>query len=536
MDLTQPATCLELLQRLHPVDLEATHATLSAIVDRLLAARPAPNQHLEVLEAAREPMAFCQGELGRRYAAHPLPPDDDENATLLRVARLWNEVARSYALIAQQDAEAGTLADQRALLAQRRIHYTGQTLIEHFRAHRAVPAGCWAALHASFAAARAAGVDRIRVPDTLNAVWRAQSPLEAYVTVLLVELANPFGRSERELDWVVRWAQRFAPYCTLHAGALEHKPATYGLALGSDQGLRPLGLLEQTPPPLRFDGSALATQIQAVLAQFKRGVKPASLGLGENCPTEACARLLLSLYRPWGLGAAGRRFPRRGMRGEIELTGDWPAIGFAVEGEMFRPPRADGTPRPSLREDLLGLTFGEHVTPAEGSRHPQERQRHQAQRLGLACEAWELLDESVGGFRVQRRERGERLEHHQLAGIRPADGEQFLIADISWLMYRADGVLEAGLHVLPGVPRVIAVRETAQAGLRKPFQQAFLLPAVAALKAEASLVLPGYWFQPGRVIEALHDGTLCPLRLDKLLLRGSNYDRCSFTALDLTPP
>lgn len=530
MDLANPATCLELLQRLHPVDVDATHATLTRIVDSLLAARPAPNQHLEVLEAARELMFFCQGELARRYAAHPLPPDGDENATLLRVVRLWNSMAGAYVLIARQDAAAGTLADQRALLAQRRIHYNGMALMEYFRAHRAVPAGSWSALHAGFGAAREAGLDRIRVADPLNKVWHAQSPLEAYVSLLLVELANPFGRSERELDWVMRWAQRFAPYCTLHADAVAPRPNAYGIALDSDQGLRPLGLMPPSPALLRFDGSALAPQMQSVLTQFRRGVKPAALGLGDNCPPEAGARLLLSLYRPWGLTAAGRRFPRRSQQGSIELTGNWLAIGFGVQGEVFRQPKTNAAGH-SLGHDVALFTFGERAMEVADSAHARERRRREAERLGLECERWALLDQSVSGFRVERREPGERLEYHQLAGLRPADGEQFLIADVSWLMYRADGVLEAGLHVLPGVPRVIAVRQAEQPGMRTPFQQAFLLPAMAALKTEASLVLPGFWFQPGRVIDVHEDGTLRQLRLERLLLRGTNFDRCSFVSV-----
>lgn len=75
MDYAQPAFCLELLQKLHPIDFRTTHATLVRIIDGLLHARPAPNQHLEVLEAARETLSFVQGELARTYCTRPLPPN-----------------------------------------------------------------------------------------------------------------------------------------------------------------------------------------------------------------------------------------------------------------------------------------------------------------------------------------------------------------------------------------------------------------------------------------------------------------------------
>ena len=144
MDFTNPAACLDLLQKLHPIDTARTHATLLQITEALQLASPAPNQHLEVLEAAREAIACSQNERARCYTSQALPPDSEENTILQQVLRLWQVLSRSYAQIARRDAAAGTLDDQRALLAQRRTHYAGMALLEYFRAKRAVPAGCWA--------------------------------------------------------------------------------------------------------------------------------------------------------------------------------------------------------------------------------------------------------------------------------------------------------------------------------------------------------------------------------------------------------
>ncbi len=223
----------------------------------------------------------------------------------------------------------------------------------------------WADLHESYSMAEAQGVANVRIADPLNEVWRAQSTVEAFISFLLVDLSNPFGRTEREFTWVCRWAQRFAPYCSLHAAGDADpsiKPTTYGLDLAMDHGLKPIGLLVASHSTLRrFDGSKLAGQIQAVFNQLKQGAKPASLGLGENCPTDASAKLLVSLYRPWALASVGRRFPRRGGRGRVEMTGDWLAIGFQVQGKVFEQPGGMTTTR-SLRSDITLLTFGERAS------------------------------------------------------------------------------------------------------------------------------------------------------------------------------
>ena len=533
MDYRSPAECLELLHRLHPANIVETQRLLSDVIAGLLDAQPAPNQHLEVLEAARAPIGLAQAELAKRYASHPLPPDGVENDTLERVVALWRALAESYAQIARRDVTVGLLADQRALLAQRNVDCAGKALTEYFRAHRAPPRGAWTDLHDSYLLAETQNVAGIRVPDAFNETWKAQSPTEAYVTALLVDLANPFGRSEREFNWVIRWAQRFAPYCHLHpvADADAVKPTAYAVDLADDRGPRPSGLMVRSSPlARRFDANQLAGQIQAVMAQFKQGVKPASLGLGADCPADACAKLLLSLYRPWGLASAGRRFPRRGGQGTVQLCGDWLATGFHVAGRIFEQPTVYATQR-SVHSDVSLLTFGERVPQAAQVCSAQEL-KQTAARLGFTCERWDMADHSVGGFRLRQQRRSERLEHHQLVGIRPPDGERFLLGQVSWLMYREDGVMEAGIHVLPGVPQVAAARLFGlNVGEHVAYQQVFMLPPTPALKAPASLVLPGGWFQPQRVID-LYDGRALQVRLDTLLLRGTNFDQVTFEPLE----
>ena len=167
MDFGQPAACLALLHELHPIDFRTTHATLTRILEGLLEAAPAPNQHLEVLEAARESLAFVQGEMARTYSTHPLPPGRAEDDALARVVGLWKAMARSYARIADADAREGTLEDQRALLAQRRVLYESLALIEYYRGHLELAPGLWHAVPASYDGA--VGVSIRSHPGTYDA-------------------------------------------------------------------------------------------------------------------------------------------------------------------------------------------------------------------------------------------------------------------------------------------------------------------------------------------------------------------------------
>jgi hypothetical protein len=211
----------------------------------------------------------------------------------------------------------------------------------------------------------------------------------------------------------------------------------------------------------------------------------------------------------------------------VALTGAWPAICFGIEGQAFEPPRSK-LPQPSLHEDMYMLTFGERVPQAKPLIPPSAAQNLELRRMELDCEHWTVLDQSIGGFRLQQSGSTERLLHRQLVGLIPHDGEKLLLGQISWQMYRSDGQLEAGVSLLPGVPRVLPVRPVVTSGRPEAFQQAFLLPENPAMKAAASLVLPGSWYRPGRLIEVLENKLVQVVRLSNLILRGANFDQVGF--------
>ncbi|MDR2207798.1 MAG: hypothetical protein LBE22_02340 [Azoarcus sp.] len=540
MNYRNPAQCLGLLQNLPTDNPLERFSVLADIVAGLLDARPLPEQHFEVLEMTRPLIDKTRAKLPDLDGDEPLPPDSQHNDLLLKVIKLWRDLSRSYALIAALGAETGTLKGQRALLAQRRTYYAGKIVSEYYRAHRALPAGLWRQVHECFIAAEQDDIHTIRVSDTINVVWKAQSALEAYISILLLDLANAFGRSGQEWTWICRWAERFSPYCTLSPDIEGRKPTTYGLDLAADHGLRPLGLLHKDSNPLYFDCNKLASQIQSVFAQFKQGVSPSSLGLGNDCSVEASARLLLSLYRPWGLASAGRRFPRRGSTGAVDLCAEWLTIGFHIQGKLFEQPRSNSqramTSSLGYRHDELALhVFGEGAAGVETelTRNGKRNFSHQhleAERLGLICEQWELLDQSVGGFRLQQRPHAERFLHHQLVGLRPHDGEYFLLGQVSWLMFREDGLLEAGIHVLPGLPRVIAARQCTESDdRREPYSQAFMIEASDVLQITASVILPEGWYKTNGVVEVFDAGLERRLRMTQLLLKGPNFEQVGFT-------
>jgi hypothetical protein len=318
---------------------------------------------------------------------------------------------------------------------------------------------------------------------------------------------------------VVRWAQRLAPHT-----AVAHPDAAgsrgYGVDLMQDHGLLPADRLAATPSVRLFDTARLGDQVQQLLARLKSGESPADLGLGEDCPAIQAGRLLLQLYRPWCLAAMPRRFERAQATGTLAAVYEPDSIFFHVCRREFVQPR---------HARLLSSTDVQKLWMYRHQLDPAMPLALRTAQLGYVHDLWEIVDQSLNGFRVRRNAAGPRVEHNQLLAVRGPGKDTFVLARISWLLQEADGQLHAGIHVFPGPVTGIAVRPTGVAvTAADQYIPAYFLPPVPALKESLSVVLPPGWFNPDRVIEIFTDRSV-QARLVELLTRGPNFERCTFT-------
>ncbi|MFT3735573.1 MAG: hypothetical protein QM776_11190 [Rhodocyclaceae bacterium] len=526
VDFSQAGQCLGVLRALNPTDVDESLAVLGHLLDGMIVHPPEPAEHLQVLEEMRTTLDFVMAQASQRYVARPLPPASEEDERLLRVVASWTAMAKSYSIVAQRSALDPGFTDRRALLTHRRIQYSALAMMEYYRARREMPPGLWRDLHTLYLAAERAGHADVRVADALNEVWGAQSAQEAYVALLLVNASIPSGRTPRELVWILRWAQRFAPYCTI---LLENQPrpdkaTKFALDVEADHGLRPVGLIPANAKTRNIDTKRLAAHIQAVVSQLKKGVTPASLGLGDDCVQPACSRLLVSLYRPWGHAAAGRKFPRKRTNAEVLLCVDQQAIAFFLEGREFSQPN-DGRVT-SFSDTQVIRTFGDRI---DADLTPEALRARAAQLGYVQEENWHINDQSLTGYRISRSRGASRVEHRQLVGLRNDPAAPMLLAEVSWLQFQNNGSLQAGVSVLPGPPKVVAVRlHLGDRSARERYRMGFAIPAVPSLKTDESLIVPAGWFLVGRRVEVYSEGPWFA-RMEKLISRGANFDRVSFT-------
>ena len=517
-DFSDERQCLTSLAGLPLTDAVRAQERLAALVASMQRQPPPADSYLRVLETARSALEFVQAELSARYALKPLPPKSEGEATFQRVVALWQAVSRSYAEVASHGAGMESVQAYIPLVCQRCIYYSGQVIIEHFRARREVPAGAWSEFHGYYATAEQLGIANVNVAGETVGKPRYESCGDAYCAVLLVELANPYSRSPREFNWTRRWSRRFARLVAVQPTG-DGKQALSGVDFNLDGGPQPLRNLQESYSLRQLTMDRLKEAMLGVLDRLEKGADPTALGLGKDCVQPGVTRLMTLLFRTWCIVPRTRRFPRHAASGEAEVGSGFEAIHHQVSGKAFLQP---GYRRAYSRAEADGLvTLGE---AAEGI------VQKPIDTWGYAPGAhiWHVVDESMSGFRLRREAAGPAASFGDLMGIRPPGGSATLLCRVSWVMYGGDGGLMVGVFLLPGTPQPMAVRPAHTPGAEEEvWAPAFLLPGMEALKEPPSLVLPRKLYKPERVLE-VHALRAYRVKIAKVVNSGNDFARVSF--------
>ncbi|MBN8515093.1 hypothetical protein [Accumulibacter sp.] len=523
MKISDLQTGFRILSRLPLANSRQAQFEINNFLDSLLQSPPPGDVYLQLLEQTRISLCFIEEQLAREYTSKALPLGDAEEAAFQQVVATWLKASRAYAHCARlqrTDDEDDDAADRLALILHRCIYYTGMAISEYHRARRQLPRGMWLNLHGFYASAEEWGVATLAVPDSLDPLGRSTHCTAAFASQLLTELAGPYSLSVQQLGVVRRWASNWAPLLTVHPVAPgESLPPTV-VDLMEDAGLRPAAACLQTENIRRIDSARLAMQINQTRRQLQQKITPSQLGLGEDCSASQCQQLLQRLARPWSLLRAARQFRRHPGAGMARVCAGFTGVHYIISGKEFSQPESA---RIYSREEFDSLfTFRYTLDPT------QQLEVRQTQ-LGFAVDDWEVLDESANGFRLLRSTAGRRLVPEQLLSICPHDGNAHLLAQVVWLMQEQGGGLIAGISALPGRPQAVAARPLArEAGRPEPYSRAFMLPAVAAIGAQQSLVIPQGWFYSGRLLEIYVNG-VWRVKLDRVIGSGADFDRVSFS-------
>lgn len=515
---------LDYLSRVKLTNLNLAEQQLAAFLNRLLEQPPESGVLLELLETLRAPLCFINEEMARRYHNKMVPLSSEEDAAFHSVTSSWSKMCRAYALCAslvRPAPEDPVFLKLMATILYRCIYYSGQILVEHYRARREHPSGIWLELHGYYASAEEWHIAYTPLTDPLENTVHATHCAAAYISLLLVDIASPYSHSVRNLNLLRRWAWMWAPLVSISPLNDDNELPPYIVELLQDQPLHPSVTLEGPARDARhLDTHRLHLQIQQSIGQLQQRISPDELGLGDENPSRVC-KLLEQLSRPWSQSASPRRFRRFPSSGAAHLCTGFEAIFYHLENQAFEQP---DTASAYSRADFDTLyTFRDQVNPGQAlTIRPH---------IEFPYETWEVINQSATGFRLIRQEGGQRLSHGQLVAVRPHDGNKYLLAFATWLMQEASGNLIIGLSILPGLPRGVPYRIVdPRGGNLERFNPGFLLPPSPQGEDE-SIILPTGQYRAGREIEIFADERSRRVRMNRILRRQVDFERVSLVDL-----
>jgi hypothetical protein len=516
-------TCKQWLKSLPLTNIPLVHAALTYQMELLNRTSFAPLERLKINELLRDPIAFVQLEMAKKYLGKPLPLETVQLNNWNSVVGLWTVLGASYQLSLQACVDGDSdVAVHAALITQRCLRNTGLQLLEHYRIYREIDKSVWQQVHALYALAEQRGYAMDVVRDSLNKQTDSTTCCAAYAQILLTNLADPYRLMPRQLALLDRWLDKWGVRVTITATP----PA------GTSLSIIGVDLASSEPPvigredvklanPRYLDTDRLATTFRKRIKQLRKNEDPAALGLGEDCVQPDCEALLTVLYQHWCESAPKRRnFTRRPGVDKAQVALGMAAIHFFVGGE--KPFKQPGETEKLSKREIEDLQFFGRIS--------DQTEKMNVSQLGFGLETWQIQDEGALGFRLSRPDSGGmRISLKQLVAIRPADSSTYALGVIKWLVFPSKEGLNIGVRILPGAPLAIAVRPVSlMKDASNKYVQSFLLPDLPVLKQTTSLVLPPGWFSLGRLVE-IHTGEEpITYRLHSLIEKGSDYERVGF--------
>jgi len=515
-EFTDGASCAAWLAELPLVNVAPSQIRLLDQLRELNRFNMPPAERLKVLEALRGPVYFVQAEQIKKLVIKPLPLTQVERGIFGHVVDLWQELLTGYQRCLMNSVE-GKLEGRAALVCQRGLDCVASNMFDHCRVYHAFPESYWLALHQLYRHAEEAGESATAVGDSVKKT--DVSCAEVYVRALLFTLADPNEQQQKQLMQIQGWLERWARHVPVRRAPPE------------DQSLPPLlldfsaaaGAYREADAGGRsasrwLDISDLARTLKKCVVLLRKGEPPASLGLGEDCAMPGVEQLLVLLFRLWCEGKNARVQTRRSVSAKAKVCSTLASMHFQISGsKTFRQP-GHATELTRREHDEIA-TFGHTSTRLEEAF---------IEAGGFATEDWLLQEESLSGMRIVRpaTSTGARYAHTQLIAVRPADARNFLVGVVRWLRSDEHDDLHVGVRIVPGVPKAVAVRPTGLNAQSEKFVPALYCPALPALAAPASLILPPGWYRPKRVLEVYTD-TSELLLLSGVIERGSDFERAA---------
>ncbi len=521
----------------------------------------AAQQRFKTLELLYRPVRYVTERMKKHFVGQPLPPSPSS----IKIAQLSREISHALAtgykvLVMEQIAGIGR-KDKKLLVTaiHRAIKQLSAVLLKAYQVYEPYPDSVWLEVHSLYRYAENNHLHKTRVTEVQAPGKKSSTITDTYKQMLLLALACPYRLRHSEAEDIYQALEEWAPYATLQ-GVGEFTDALFATNLDSDQPPSYLVLRDanENCHTLRvLTTRKLAEQLRKELAE-KRDTGPGQHR--HQVKHSTLRRLMLA----WGV-MPKRRFSRVKGQSQVVVTMGLSSIHYFVSGEVAFSDASVvhdchnelGTDRRNM-PPLNHAHFGAKATREHEGKLPdvwemdyrlegEPRSSSVEEAVARAAvgmqidtshctQSWKMVNVSAGGYcLLWDNPEMTRAQVGELLGIREeSDPDTFhwRLGVIRWLKYNDKRGLDLGVQMLsPGAVGIAARRDKKGRDRKENYTRGLLLPEIASLQQQATLLLPSPPFKPGDTAIANCHGRDVRVRLTKLVENTGSFAQFQFTSL-----
>jgi len=485
-----------------------------------------PLDRLTCLELLRDKVAFLLGEQRLRYLGKTVPLPDADVAGWNVSSALLTEMESGYRRCYQHaQNRSAALGPHAALIIQRIIRYIGLGMLMSGFIYRRFDPSLWIRLHLQWIEAESRGIDDVRVKDSIGTFDGYSSVAQAYVAVLLGQLANIRGLAAREINFVDAILKRFSQKAVIGQVTSAGQPGTQGLTLcvdllsstGAEFYARP----EAADHVRSIDTTQLSKSLRRRAKKLSEGAEPATVDLPADwTPAEAYVQLS-RLHRLWCDGTS--HYPLASVPAEANaiVTFGIAETHFFLSGDLFEQPAVK---RELTRQEMSDIAMFGRVS--------ESTTRARYAEFNYGSETWPVVDESRGQLRVMRPANSHRgVAIGKLVGVKLGATGEFYLSVIRELVEETPGHFTVTLAILPGKPEAVSVRSTDNKIRPSTYTQGFRVPPAEGQAMAEMLVIPARLAQRGRGVDVFYQGQggAKQVTVSDFVERGDDFDWVTIT-------
>ena len=499
-----------------------------------------PDNRREALERFTTPVMCVTDALKKEFLDKPLPLKDKYLVAATQTLELCNNMATGYRILADDLRNKNRDKPRLAIALHRALRYLSEILLTSYRIYIQYPEGLWKTINALYALADECNITGHAVTDiTLHT--HAESSIETvYKQTLLLSLACPYRLRQKDIHFVYNTLLDWADSSQLHHMNDEKTHGLFSINLQSDAPPSYRNLSDISTPDAHIcilDTNRMAARMREHLAAEQGSTGQQT---GTNI-TETMHRLMLA----WGV-MPKRRSARHPQDAPVRLLIGLSAINRIALESVTGKPEADKDIRDThyLQDPTFEGATSIDTGPLSGKSSRQAitadnnpfKGAYAADNMSTSrIESWKIADISAGGYcllwdsdKVSCAQVGELIALIEEGQHAP---DTWQLGTIRRMKFTEERGLELGIQLLsPGARTVWA--QPLNNGVSKGDRiQGILLPGIATIRQQASLLLPSLPLRTGCTARIEDNGKTETVKLTRQLENTGSFAQYHFTSL-----